>query len=502
MENHEGKEMILSLKNISKQFPGVLALDDVSFGLAQGEVHALVGENGAGKSTLIKIISGVYLPDSGQIELEGKEFRANRPQDAIDHGISTVHQELKMVESLSVAENIFLGHPILRKSAIGKSVNWDRMRREAKELVDSLGIKIDVNTKVEDLSVAQKQIVEICKALKRDAKLIIMDEPSATLTDTELDILFDIIMKLKKDQISIIYISHRLEEIFKIADTVTVLRDGKTIITDKVEKFDKNLLIKYMVGREIMNIYPEKRIEKKRKLLEVRNLSRKGVLHDISFDLYEGEILGIAGLVGSGRTELLRALFGVDKKTSGEVLIREKTCDIDCINKAIRQRMGFIPEERKLQGIIPEFTVAKNITLTGAKKILRRSFLSAKEESCVADRFIKQLRIATPSNKQLIRDLSGGNQQKCVLSKWLYMDPDIILCDEPTRGIDVGAKQEIYRILVDLAAQGKGIIVVSSELPEVLGISHRIIVMHDGRLTGELDGRDATQEQVMHYATM
>jgi len=497
-----GQDTILSLTNIGKRFPGVIALDNVSLSLKRGEVRALVGENGAGKSTLIKIISGVYLQDSGEIQYDGKPFKPDTPQDAIDSGISTVHQELKMVESLSVAENIFLGHPMLKRSAIGRSVNWTQMRREAQQLVDSLGIHINVDSRVEELSVAQKQIVEICKALKREAKLIIMDEPSATLTETELNILFDIIKKLKQDNITIIYISHRLEEIFKIANTVTVLRDGKTIITDSVDKFDRNLLIKHMVGREIVNIYPEKKTACSAKLLEVRHLSRKGVLHDISFDLHQGEILGIAGLVGSGRTELLRAIFGVDKKTSGEVVIGGECADIDCISKAIHHRMGFIPEERKLQGIIPEFSVAKNITLAGARKVVRGTFLSNAQETTAAEKFIQQLRIATPSHKQLIRDLSGGNQQKCVLSKWLYIEPEIILCDEPTRGIDVGAKQEIYRILVELAAQGKGIIVVSSELPEILGISHRILVMHDGRITGELNGSEATQEQVMHLATM
>lgn len=495
-------DWIVALKDISKRFPGVLALDHVSFQVKTGEVHALVGENGAGKSTLIKIISGVFTNDSGEIIYEGQSIRWANPQEAIDRGISTVHQELKMVESLSVAENIFLGHPMLKRSVAGRFVNWGEMKREAKALIDSMGIKIDVEAKVEDLSVAQKQIVEICKALKRDAKLIIMDEPSATLTDTELDILFDVIGRLKKEKISIIYISHRLEEIFKIADTVTVLRDGKTIIIEKVENLHKTLLIKHMVGREIVNIYPEKHIQKKEKLLEVRHLSRRGILHDINFELYAGEILGIAGLVGSGRTELLRALFGIDRITGGEIYIKGQKRTIDNVKKAIKGRMGLVPEERKLQGIIPGFSVAQNITLAGAKKIVRNTFIHGGAEKADAQAFIEKLRISTPSHRQLIQDLSGGNQQKCVLSKWLYIEPEIILCDEPTRGIDVGAKQEIYRILVDLAAQGKGVIVVSSELPEVLGISHRILVMHDGRITGELTAEEATQERVMQYATM
>ena len=500
MGNPVENENILVVNNIRKQFPGVLALDNVSFQVKKGDVHALVGENGAGKSTLIKVISGVFKPDSGEVFFEGKQYSDLTPQDAIGIGISTVHQELKMVESLSVAENIFLGHPRLKKSMIGKAVNWKEMRKEAKTLVDSLGIKIDVEKKVEDLSVAQKQIVEICKALKRDAKLIIMDEPSATLTDSELDILFEIIRKLKKDGISIVYISHRLEEIFKIADLVTVLRDGKTIISDEVGNLNRDLLIRHMVGREIINIYPDKKISRKEKLMEVKNLNREGVLFDINFDLYRGEILGIAGLVGSGRTELLRALFGVDK-CSAEIKINSKPVRIDNIQKAIQNHMGFVPEERKRDGIIPDFSVAKNISLSGLKKILKNTFLSKQAEDGIAKNFIEKFRIATPNTNQLIKDLSGGNQQKCVLSKWLNIEPDIILFDEPTRGIDVGAKQEIYKILVSLAAQGKAIIVVSSELPEVIGIAHRIIVMHDGRITGELSGEEVTQEMVMQFAT-
>ncbi len=500
MGNPVENENILVVNNIRKQFPGVLALDNVSFQVKKGDVHALVGENGAGKSTLIKVISGVFKPDSGEVFFEGKQYSDLTPQDAIGIGISTVHQELKMVESLSVAENIFLGHPRLKKSMIGKTVNWKEMRKEAKTLVDSLGIKIDVEKKVEELSVAQKQIVEICKALKRDAKLIIMDEPSATLTDSELDILFEIIRKLKKDGISIVYISHRLEEIFKIADLVTVLRDGKTIISDKVGNLNRDLLIRHMVGREIINIYPDKKISRKEKLMEVKNLNREGVLFDINFDLYRGEILGIAGLVGSGRTELLRALFGVDK-CSAEIKINSKPVQIDNIQKAIQNHMGFVPEERKRDGIIPDFSVAKNISLSGLKKILKNTFLSKQAEDGIAKNFIEKFRIATPSTNQLIKDLSGGNQQKCVLSKWLNIEPDIILFDEPTRGIDVGAKQEIYKILVSLAAQGKAVIVVSSELPEVIGIAHRIIVMHDGRITGELSGEEVTQEMVMQFAT-
>ena len=496
---------IIELKNVCKEFPGVKALDDVSFNVESGAIHALLGENGAGKSTLIKIISGVYSIDSGEIYYDGKLLRSGSPSKSIDLGISTVHQELKMVETLSVAENIFMGHPLMKGSPIGKMISKKEMRQKAQALIDSMGVAINANDVLGDLSVAKKQIVEICKALNRNAKLIIMDEPSATLTGAEIEVMFNVIRKLKEDKLTVIYISHRLEEIFELADRLTVLRDGKSIITSDVSDFNRDKLIRYMVGREITNIYPKKSEVKSDKLLEVKGLNTKGVLSDINFSLYRGEILGITGLVGSGRSEVLRSVFGADRFDSGEVLVNDKPISKrrrHNILNAIKCGVGLVPEERKVEGIVPEFSVSKNITLVGIKKIIRRTFLNSKLEADAAEAFIKMLRISTPGRNALIKNLSGGNQQKAVLAKWLFVDSDILVFDEPTRGIDVGAKQEIYKILVDLANQGKAILMVSSEMPEVMGVCNRILVMHDGRITGEFGGDEASQEQIMYACTL
>ncbi len=496
---------IIELKNVCKEFPGVKALDDVSFNVERGVIHALLGENGAGKSTLIKIISGVNSIDSGEIYYDGQLLKSRSPSNSIDLGISTVHQELKMVETLSVAENIFMGHPLMKRSPIGKMISRKEMHQKAQALIDSMGVAINADDVLGDLSVAKKQIVEICKALNRNAKLIIMDEPSATLTEAEIEVMFNVIRKLKEDKLTVIYISHRLEEIFELADRLTVLRDGKSIITSDVSDFNRDKLIHYMVGREITNIYPKKSEVKNEKLLEVKGLNTEGVLSDINFSLYRGEILGITGLVGSGRSEVLRSIFGADKFDSGEILVNGKPISKrrrHNILNAITCGVGLVPEERKVEGIVPEFSVSKNITLVGIKKIIRRTFLNSKLEADAAESYIKMLRISTPGRQALIKNLSGGNQQKAVLAKWLFVDSDILVFDEPTRGIDVGAKQEIYKILVDLANQGKAILMVSSEMPEVMGVCNKILVMHDGRITGEFGGDEVSQEEIMHASTL
>lgn len=496
-------DSILVTEKLNKSFPGVQALKNVSMEIRRGDIHAIVGENGAGKSTLIKIISGAYTKDSGDILFNGIEIGNLSPVDCINMGISTVHQELRLVEELTVAENILLGSPIEQPSPVGRLINWSETKQKAAKLIDSMGIDISIDTVVSDLSVAKKQVVEICKALSRKAKLVIMDEPSATLTEKELKVLFEIIAKLKKEGITTIYISHRLEEIFEIADQVTVMRDGQHIITDDVANLDRKNLISFMVGREINNIYPDRVLSKQDKvLLKVENLSITNVLEDISFELHAGEILGIAGLVGSGRTELARAIFGVDKITSGSVYVRDNQKLANNIQDAINNKLALMPEDRKLQGIIPSLPVGMNISLVGINKILRNSFIDAKIEKQKAEEYIDRLRIQTPDWKQLIQFLSGGNQQKCVLAKWLFVDSDIVIFDEPTRGIDVGAKQEIYRLLTQLAQQGKGIIMISSELPEILGISHRILVMHDGKITGEVNPEKTNQEEIIHLATI
>ncbi|HHW32388.1 MAG TPA: sugar ABC transporter ATP-binding protein [Clostridiaceae bacterium] len=492
--------LILSVKGISKYFPGVKALDNVSFDVVRGHIHALVGENGAGKSTLIKILSGVYSASEGEVIYNGKPVKINSPLEAQMLGISVVHQELKLVETLSVAENIFLGRPITKRKS-SQIIDWKQQFKEAQKLLDRLNVSLDLNKNVGKLSVAQKQIVEICKALSFDSELIIMDEPSATLTEKELDLLFQILKMLKEKGVTIIYISHRLEEIFKIADRVTVLRDGKHIETRDVKDIDRKTLIAMMVGRELENEYPKVPAPIGDVLLEVKNLNRRNVLHNISFTLKKGEILGIAGLVGSGRTELARAIFGADTEVKGEIYIKGQKVSINNVTDAIEKKIALVPEDRKQQGLVLDMTVKENISMVGIDKVLTRGIINSNKERNLAKRFIEALRIATPDEERQVKFLSGGNQQKVVLSKWLAVESDIIIFDEPTRGVDVGAKAEIYKILNNLVAEGKGVIMISSELPEILGMCDRILVMHDGKITGEVLREDATQEIIMEYAT-
>lgn len=493
-------EYILDIQNITKRFPGVLALNDVSMKVRRGDIHALVGENGAGKSTLIKILSGVKKQDSGKFFFKEKEVNISKPLEAQMLGMSVVHQELKLVETLSVAENVFLGRP--KTSGKLKLVSHKKQKKEALDLLESLNAVMDVNQLVGSLSVAQKQLVEICKALSYNAELIIMDEPSATLTDKELDILFDILKQLKKNGVTIIYISHRLEEIFALADRVSVLRDGAHIETTDVANVTKPELIKMMVGRELEEEYPKEQVKIGDVALEVKDLNRGKIIKDINFSLYHGEILGIAGLVGSGRTETARCIFGADKKTSGKFYKDGIEIDIKNVASAIKQKIALVPEERKTQGVLLGMSIKENISMAGIDRVIRNGFINSKKERELALDYIEKLRILTPSEKRDVNDLSGGNQQKVVLAKWLAVESDIMIFDEPTRGIDVGAKAEIYRLLCQLAAQGKAIIMISSELPEIIGICDRILVMHDGRITGEVTREEATQEKIMEYATL
>jgi len=402
-----------------------------------------------------------------------------------------------------VVENIFLGTPIFKKTILGRFFDFKKMRSETRKILESIGIDIDPDAVVGDLSVAKKQIVEICKALQRNVRLLILDEPTATLTEREIAIIFDLIRGLRKRGITVIYISHRLDEIFEIADMVTVLRDGRSVITGQAGEFDRMSLITHMVGREIADIYPQKDRVAGKIVLEARNINSKSKnLRDISFYLKKGEVLGITGLVGAGRTELVRAIFGADKFDNGEIFVNGRKEDIRNVMKAIDLKIGLVPEERKVGGLIHDFSVAKNITLVGLKKTIRKTFLNNALEKEAADRYKKMLRISTPSLNMSIEALSGGNQQKCIISKWLYVDADIMIFDEPTRGIDVGAKQEIYRILDNLARQGTAIIIVSSELPEILGMCDRILVMCDGRITAELNGDETSQEEILGYAIL
>jgi ABC-type sugar transport system ATPase subunit len=484
---------ILVLKNITKSFPGVRALDSVSFSVERGTIHALVGENGAGKSTLIKILAGIYQRDEGEIIFDGKSVSFGTPHESQMSGFSVVHQEMKLSETLSVAENIFLGNLVYRHGL----VDWKTMKEKALALLAMLGIDINVNQPVNELSVAKKQMVEICKALNHNCKLLVMDEPSASLTEREQTIMFATIRKLKAVGVTIVYISHRLEEIFDLADNVTVLRDGQKIDTLPVSEVDRKKLISLMVGRDLVSEYPKEQFTPGEVVLEVKNLNRANVLHNISFTARKGEILAFAGLVGSGRTEVARAILGIDKIDSGEIIYKGRRVRHKEFNRAISNGFGLVPEDRKSQGLILIHSVSENICMVNIGKIIKRGVVSSKLEQMYSDDFVKKLHIVTPSLSAEVQYLSGGNQQKVVIAKWLMQDSDIIFFDEPTRGIDVGAKVEIYRLINGLVREGKVIIMISSELPEILGISDRIIVMHDGAISGELMRQEATQEKII-----
>ena len=488
---------ILDIRELTKEFPGVTALSNVSFTVGRGTVHALVGENGAGKSTLIKILAGIYQPTSGCFYFKGQQVTVKKPLDAQLLGLSVVHQELKLVETLSIAENIFLGRPPCGKSGL---INWHRMKEDAQRLVDELHITLDVETEVSQLSIAQKQIVEICKALSFDAELIIMDEPSATLTDNELKCLFDIIDHLKRKGITIVYISHRMEELFKIADMVTVLRDGMHIATLPVSEVDRQRLITLMVGRTLGNEYPKLRTEIADVALEVRHLNRAGVLHDVNLTVRHGEILGIAGLVGAGRTETARAIFAADRINSGQFFIDGKEVHLKNVRNAIHHGIALIPEDRKQQGLILGMNVKQNISIVNLDSICKNNLLNEKLERQLALSMIDALAISTPTEEKEVRLLSGGNQQKVVLAKWLAIDSEIMIFDEPTRGIDVGAKAEIYKLMCQMAQKGKAVIMISSDMPELIGICDRIYTMREGTISGELNREEFSQEAIMELA--
>lgn len=488
---------VLEMKGIVKEYPGVKALKGVDFHLKRGEVHALVGENGAGKSTLMKILGGAEARDGGEIILEGRKVEIQDPHQAEKLGISIIYQEFNLIPFLSVAENIFLG----REPRRGIFVDWRQLYANAKAVLDQLGLDIDLKAKVSGLSVAQQQMVEIAKAISVKSRIIVMDEPSATLTMHELERLFGLTRKLKEQGVGIIYISHRLEEIFEIADRVTVFRDGERISTREVRDVTKEYLIREMVGRELKDDYPKRNAVAGQELLRVEGLTRKGVLHEISFSLRKGEILGITGLVGAGRTELVRAIFGADPIDKGEIYLEGRKLRILSPQDAINSGLCLMTEDRKRQGLVLGMTVRENITIADLRGLSRAGFIHGVDERRIAGRFVRELNIKTPSVEQRVRNLSGGNQQKVVLAKWLFARSRVVIFDEPTRGIDVGAKQEIYRLMNDLAETGTGIIMISSELPEVLGMSDRILVMQEGRIRAELGGGEATQETIMRFAT-
>ncbi|HOV31855.1 MAG TPA: sugar ABC transporter ATP-binding protein [Candidatus Hydrogenedens sp.] len=492
-------DLLLEMKDITKRFPGVLALDKVRLEVQYGEVHCLVGENGAGKSTLMKILSGAITLDSGEILLEGKPIQITSPYHAQQLGISMIYQEFNLIPYLSVAENIFLGRePRIEKTPL---INWKRMYNEAYEVLEQVGLKLDVRVPVAELSIAQQQMVEIAKALSIKAKIIVMDEPSATLTEHELKTLFELIKTLRRQNLGIIYISHRLEELYEIGNRVTVMRDGQYVGTHEVCDVTREDLIRMMVGRELTKEYPKIFLQRGKEKLRVENLTRKGAFQDISFSLYSGEIVGLTGLVGAGRTEVARAIFGADPMDEGKIYVEEQEVKIHSPQEAIKHGIGLLTEDRKNQGLVLSMTVRENITLANLKEITNWIFLDLPKERQVAESYVHDLQIRTPSIEQISQNLSGGNQQKVVLAKWLFTKSRILIFDEPTRGIDVGAKVEIFRLMNRLLEQGVGILMISSELPEVLGICDRILVMHEGNLAGELSREEATQERIMQLAT-
>ena len=492
-------EVILTMKDIDKSFPGVYALDHVNFEVKRGEVHALMGENGAGKSTLMKVLTGIYKKDSGSIVYEGKEIEFHNTREAQDAGVVIVHQELNMLGHLTVAQNIFIG----REFKKGISIDDKKMNEEAKKLFERLHIDIDPTETMSDLTVGKQQMCEIAKAISHDAKVIIFDEPSAALTEAEIEELFKIIRDLREQQLAIVYISHRMDEIKVITDRVTVMRDGQYIGTLITEQCTKDDIINMMVGRVI---YEDPKQHSMVKLdapivLKVEHLNAGKMVQDISFELRKGEILGFSGLMGAGRTETARAIFGADPKESGEIYVNGKKVEINSPEDAVKYGIGYLSEDRKRFGIVVQKTVAENSTMATLEKYMKGLFINKKAENEVTQKYVDSLATKTPSIDQLVVNLSGGNQQKVVIAKWLVRDCDILIFDEPTRGIDVGAKNEIYKLMNKLAEEGKSIIMISSEMTEILRMSDRIIVMCEGKKTGEISIEEASQETIMNMAT-
>ncbi|WNC13541.1 ATP-binding cassette domain-containing protein [Brevibacillus brevis] len=490
---------LLEMKGISKSFPGVKVLSDVQLNLKGGELVALMGENGAGKSTLMKILGGIYERDAGTIVVKGEVQEKMTPDIAASRGIAIIHQELNLIPHLTVMENIFLG----REYTYGKSgfVNWGRMRKETKRWLDQLAISLDPDTPVGELSVGQQQMIEIAKALSMQADILVLDEPTAALTNREIDALFEVIASLKEKGVGMIYISHRMEEIFQVSDRITVLRDGQYVGTVETAHTDMDELVKMMVGREITDRFPKADVKWGEERLRVEHLSVKGKLSDISFTVKSGEIVGVAGLMGAGRTEMAKALFGLEKVREGQIYVDGKPIRVTKPIDAISAGIALVTEDRKEEGLVLSLSVRENISLPNLEKVSSLGVMQPGKEQALADDAISRLFIKTAGGEQIVGSLSGGNQQKVVIGKWLATRPKILILDEPTRGVDIGAKKEIYDIMNRLAQEGVAILMISSELPEVLGMSDRVLVMHEGRITGEFTREEATQELIMYAAT-
>lgn len=492
------RDTILEMKQITKRFPGVLALDQVSFDLIPGEVHVLMGENGAGKSTLMKILAGIFQQDHGEVIYNGEVISLDSPKTALDRGISMIHQELNTILDMTVAENISLGK---EPGSMG-FVNRKVMNETASSLLKSIDVEIDPNTKMRDLSIAQMQMIEIAKAISYRSNIIIMDEPTSAISEREVENLFHIIQRLKKQQVAIIYISHKMKEIYQIADRITIFRDGQYIATKIAEDLPKEELIALMVGRKLDQMFPEKDNQVGETILEVKNLSLDGVFEGVNFQLKKGEILGFAGLMGAGRSEVVETIFGIHQATGGVLEMAGNRLQFRSPSEAIKHGFAMVTEDRKKTGLNLKTSIMKDMTITSLDQLCQlRCFLDHAKEAKYADQQINSLNIKTPSRHQKVSHLSGGNQQKVIVGRWLMTEPDILIMDEPTRGIDVGAKYEIYAIILELAKRGKSIIVVSSELPEIIGLCDRVVIMHEGKVTGTLEREAFSQERIMAYAT-
>jgi len=491
-------EYLLSAEGIRKEFPGVVALDDVEFKLKRGTVHALMGENGAGKSTLMKILAGIYTPDKGEVKLKGVDIRLTSPLDALENGIAMIHQELNLMPFMTVAENIWIRRE--PKNRFG-FVDHGEMNRITARLFDRLKIKIDPEIEVRHLTVASRQMVEIAKAVSYESDVLIMDEPTSALTEREVAHLFEIIRDLREQGIGIVYITHKMNELFEIADEFSVFRDGKFIGTHASSDVTRDDIIRMMVGREITQMFPKEEVPIGDVVLSVKSLALDGVFRDVSFDVRAGEILGIAGLVGSGRSNVAETLFGVTPASSGTISIDGKTLSINSPNTAIRHRMAFLTEDRKDTGCLLILDILENMQIAVLQdRFVKGGFVTERQITAACEEMSRKLRVKTPNLQERIENLSGGNQQKVLIGRWLLTNPRILILDEPTRGIDVGAKAEIHRLVTELARNGVAVIMISSEMPEVLGMSDRIMVMHEGRVTGFLDRAEATQIKVMELA--
>jgi rhamnose transport system ATP-binding protein len=490
---------VLELRGVSKRFAGVQALQYVDLDLAAGTIHALVGENGAGKSTLVKILAGVHQPDGGTLRLRGDELVLNSPAAARDRGIAVMHQQPNLFPDLEVAENVFVSQ--LPRARFGR-VDWREAHAAAARLFARLGVSLKVTTPVRGLSVADQQLIEIAKALAVDAPVLVMDEPTAALSSREVDRLFATVRQLRDHGVAVLFVNHRLEEVFELCDRVTVLRDGRHVVTKAIAELTPVETIRHMVGRRVDSLFPERQAETGEVALQVRGLTRAGVFRDVSFEVRRGEIVGLAGLVGAGRTEVARALFGIDRAEAGEVLVRGRPVEIASPGDAMREGLAYVPEDRHDQGLILDFSIAANVSLPVLDRLSRLlGVVDRSRERALAVDYSKRLQVRSTGVDQAVAGLSGGNQQKVVIAKWLATQPAVLILDEPTRGIDVGAKAEVHRIISRLAADGMAILLISSELPEVLGMADRVVVLHEGRVAATLDRANATQERIMTAAT-